>query len=85
MAEQLSLLFRVKQDRPSFEDLGRTYGGKFWYARDFMKMIGYESFQSFLKAINKATATCLALNISVTGNFAQVQRPIDDEQVTISS
>ena len=81
MAEQLSLLFHVEQDRPSFEDLGKMNGGKFWYARDFMKMLGYESFPSFQKAINKATATCLALNISVTDNFAQVQRTVDFEVV----
>lgn len=80
MAEQLSL-FHLDDERPSFEDLGRTNGGKFWFARDFMRMLGYESFQSFQKAINKAIATCTALNISVAANFAQVQREVEGEQV----
>ena len=80
MSEQMSL-FHSEQDRPNFEELGRTNGGKFWYARDFMVMLGYESFQSFSKAINKAVATCTALNISVVDNFRQVRRSVNGEDV----
>ncbi|HEY6392426.1 MAG TPA: BRO family protein [Bryobacteraceae bacterium] len=74
-------LFHLDGDRPNFEVLGRTNGGKFWYARDFMQMLGYESYQAFQKPINKAIATCTALNIAVIENFEQVRRAIDGESV----
>ena len=80
MPEQMSL-FHSEPDRPNFEELGRINGGKFWYARDFMVMLGYESFQAFGKAINKAIATCTALNISVVDNFKQVRRSVNGEVV----
>jgi DNA-damage-inducible protein D len=69
-------LFHLDEDKPSFEGLGQTNGGKFWYARDFVKMLGYESYQAFQKPINKAIATCTALNIPVVENFEQVRREI---------
>jgi DNA-damage-inducible protein D len=74
-------LFHLDDDRPSFELLGQTNGGKFWYARDFMRMLGYESYQAFQKPINKAVATCTALNIPVVENFEQVRREIEGESV----
>ncbi|MCX6592265.1 MAG: damage-inducible protein D [Acidobacteria bacterium] len=76
-AERQLNLFHAEEDRPSFEALGRSNGGKFWYARDFMKMLGYESFEAFRKPINKAIATCTALEIQVAENFTQVQREVD--------
>jgi len=79
--KQLSL-FHVEPERPSFEDLGNENGGKFWYARDFMKMLGYESLTAFQKPINKAIATCTALNIPVLENFQQVQRVVNGEMVS---
>src|SRR5580698_7154486 len=74
-------LFHLDDDRPSFEVLGQTNGGKFWYARDFMQMLGYESYQAFQKPINKAIATCTALNIPVVENFEQVRREVNGEIV----
>jgi DNA-damage-inducible protein D len=79
--KQLSL-FHVEPERPSFEDLGNENGGKYWYARDFMQMLGYESLTAFQKPINKAIATCTALNIQVLENFQQVQRVINGETVS---
>jgi DNA-damage-inducible protein D len=76
MSKQLSL-FHVEKDRPSFEDLGNENGGKYWYARDFMQMLGYENLTAFQKPINKAIATCTALNIPVVENFQQVSRVVD--------
>ncbi len=78
--KQLSL-FHVEPDRPSFEDLGNENGGKFWYARDFMQMMGYETLAAFQKPINKATATLIALNIPIQEHFRQVDRIIDGQMV----
>ncbi len=76
MAKQLSL-FHMDNDRPGFEDLGNENGGRFWYALDFMKMLGYGSLTAFQKPINKAIATCTALNIPVVEHFSQVKRVVD--------
>ena len=46
-----------------------------------MVMLGYESFRSFSNAINKAIATCTALNISVVENFTQVRRNVEGDDV----
>ena len=74
-------LFHLEEDRPSFEDLGRNNGGKFWYARDFMRMLGYESFEAFRKPINRAIATCTSLDFQIAENFSQVQRELGAETV----
>ena len=74
-------LFHVEPDRPSFEDLGNENGGMFWYARDFMGMLGYESYSAFQKPINKAIATCTALNIPILENFQQTHRVLGGETV----
>lgn len=74
-------LFHADDNRPNFEDLGQTNGGTFWYARDFMKMLGYDNFPAFQKAINKAIGVCMAINAAVVENFVQVQRVIDGETV----
>lgn len=60
-----------------FERLGRSNGGRFWYARDFMAVLGYESFPAFQKAINKAIGTCTTLEIPVVENFMQVERDVE--------
>ncbi len=74
-------LFHLDGGRPSFEDLGRDNGGRFWYATDLMRMLGYESFQTFQKPINKALATCTALNIPVLENIRQVEREVDGQVI----
>jgi DNA-damage-inducible protein D len=62
----------------SFESLCQINGSASWYARDLMRMLGYESFDSFERAcINKAIGACTTLQIAVLDNFEQVQREID--------
>jgi DNA-damage-inducible protein D len=73
-------VFHFEQNRQSFEDYAQPNGGLFWYARDLAEMLGYESFPSFKNAINKATRTCMTLEISVTDNFKQIERDIDGKQ-----
>ena len=74
-------VFHFEDDRPSFEDLGHDDDVRFWYARDLMAMLGYESYSSFQNALNKAIGTCTTLGIPVLENFAQVQREIDQQTV----
>lgn len=46
-----------------------------------MHMLGYETFSSFKKAINKAVTTCMTLDIETLDNFQQTKREIDGELV----
>lgn len=47
-----------------------------------MKLLGYENYTVFLKAINRAIGACMSLNIQVTENFVQVEREIDNKTVS---
>lgn len=69
-------VFHFDDDRISFDSLGHENSIKYWYARDFMKMLGYENYSSFKTVINRAVAACTALNISVVENFIQTDRNI---------
>lgn len=82
MSEQMQLdVFHFEEDKIGFDDFGEDNGSRYWYASDLMKFLGYESLSSFGKVINKATTTCLTLDIDVASNFIQVNREIDGQNV----
>ena len=58
------------------ERMGEENGG-FWYARQFMEMLGYETYSSFQKALGRAISTCSTLEFSIAEHFVPVQREID--------
>src|SRR4051794_20131489 len=58
-------------DGELFEDRGRANGSLYWLGRDFMRMLGYETFASFEGAVNRAIGTCATLSIPVAENFQQ--------------
>lgn len=70
-------VFHFDDSRPHFDGLCRKNGMTFWYARDFMAMLGYQSFASFNKAVQKAVGACTTLGIDLMENFQQVEREID--------
>ena len=70
-------VFHFDDSRPHFDGLCRKNGITYWYARDFMKIIGYQTFSSFQKAVQKAIASCTTLGIDILENFQQVDREID--------
>ena len=65
---------------PEFERIGEENGG-FWYARQFMALMGYDTYSSFQKAIGRAMSTCSTLEFSINENFASVRREIDGVEV----
>jgi len=67
-------------DGELFESRGISNGGRTWFARDFMHMLGYESMQAFEQAINRAIGTCTTLGIAVLENFQQCTREIEGVQ-----
>lgn len=76
MSTQLEL-FHFEPNKQSFEDFSKENGIKFWYASEFAKMLGYESYDGFKKAINKAMVACHTLNIPISDNFISVKRDVD--------
>lgn len=53
----------------AFEDSARQNGVRYWVAHEFMVSLGYESWSSFQKVINKAMASCAALGVSIPEVF----------------
>jgi DNA-damage-inducible protein D len=56
-----------------FEDNCKENGFTFWTASNLMMQLGYENWQTFQKAINKAMTTCNTLSIPIMENFVQIQ------------
>lgn len=65
----------------NFESCGQENGTRFWYARDFMTMLGYDAFDGFEKAINKAIRACSTLNIPLVDAIQPLEREIDGVRV----
>lgn len=61
---------------PEFERIGLENGG-FWYARQFMVLLGYDEYKSFQKAIGRAISTFTTLEIPIDEGFTQVERDMD--------
>lgn len=57
---------------PAFELLAQQNGFRFWLASDLAKALGYDSTEPIQKALNKALAVCMMLNIDVAENFASI-------------
>ncbi|WP_201276797.1 phytase [Microbulbifer sp. ALW1] len=88
MSEQTEMDFRevdvfhFDEENINFNDIARENGFTYWLASEYMHMLGYESYASFKKAINKAMTTCLTLDIDTYENFQQVRRVIDGKEQT---
>lgn len=75
-------VFHFEEENLNFNDIARENGFTHWYARDYMVMLGYESYDSFKKAINKAMTTCMTLDIDMLDNFQQLKRVVNESQVS---
>ncbi len=56
-----------------FEANGISNGGRYWLARDFGEALGYKTFSTFKKAINRAMQICATLNLPILDNFQEYQ------------
>src|SRR5665648_310279 len=69
MPEVPQTVFHFDTDRPGFEDLGKPNGATHW-AEDILKdVLGYESEQSFAKALMRAKQACRSLGIQCEDHF----------------
>jgi len=74
-------VFHFDEERPNFNDLSFQNGFTYWFARDLMESLGYGSYSSFSKSINKAIQACASLNIDIMDNFVQEKRVVDGHEV----
>ncbi len=58
-------------DIEKFEADGRENGVRFWYAHEFMRALGYDSWITFQKVITKAMGSCAKLGLDPTESFAR--------------
>jgi DNA-damage-inducible protein D len=80
MSDTNHTLFHFDPARDSFEDLGRENGATHWDEAVLMRSLGYESGQSFRKALMRAKQACLALGIHCEDHF--VLQPNGDHVIT---
>ncbi len=64
-----------------FEDSAKQNGIRYWDAHELMKRLGYETYQSFAKVINKAIASCAQLEIQIGDAFIPTTATIDGRDV----
>jgi DNA-damage-inducible protein D len=58
-----------------FEDFSQTNGTVFWYARDFMAMLGYQEWSTFRRGpLERAHKACFSLGIPLNENFTETTR-----------
>ena len=75
-------VFHFDEDSVNFNDIAQEDEFTFWLASQYMQMLGYESYATFKKAINKAMTTCMTLDIDMMENFQQVKGVIDGKPET---
>ena len=49
---------------------------EYWYARDLMKLLGYDRWENFDKAISRAMDACETANVEVSDHFREVTKMI---------
>lgn len=66
------------ENHDSFENISKENGFTYWYARDLMQALGYDNYNSFRNAIDRAISACISLQIPVEENFMSFEREIDE-------
>jgi DNA-damage-inducible protein D len=66
-------VFHFDDARPSFENMARQNGFRFWLASDLMRILDYSTMPPILKAANKAMSACAQLNVAIGENFVETK------------
>lgn len=70
---ETTAIFHFDKDRPSFEDLGRPNGITHWTEETLMEALGYQTKDSFNKAVLKAKQACLTLGWETEDHFSRAE------------
>jgi hypothetical protein len=76
-APRWEYLRRYSAGRVYGEDQGLTSGARYWFGRDLMRTLGYETWEPFADTIHRAIDICATLEISVADNFSRTRREIN--------
>lgn len=68
-------LAHSSEEEPTFEDFRNENGSTYWWASDLSEMLGYKSFTSFKKVIDRATKAMMAIDVSHYENIFQEPNP----------
>lgn len=50
---------------------------EFWYARELMQLLGYESWENFDKAVSRAMESCATSDIKISDHFREVTKMVE--------
>jgi len=63
--------------RKSFEDYAREAGGvEFWFARDLQRLLGYDKWENFFNAIEKAKIACKNSSHDINDHFPGIKKMV---------
>ncbi|MCM1128985.1 MAG: damage-inducible protein [Alistipes senegalensis] len=65
----------------NFEESSHQNGIRYWIAHEFMRKLGYNSWDSFHKVINRSISACASLNVPVMENFMQMEYIYNGKEV----
>ena len=78
LADEMAQSFRIDDSgKNEFEQIAKDNGEHYWYARDIMPLLGYDTFSSFESAINKAIRACTSLGIPLHDVINPIDRRIE--------
>jgi DNA-damage-inducible protein D len=78
MTDEMAQAFQVSDSgQNEFEQIAKDNGEHYWYARDIMPLLGYDTFASFESAVNKAIRACTSLAIPLHDVINPIERTID--------
>ena len=67
---------------PSFEDFKHSNGDAYWWASEFMVMLGYDDYASFKKkVIGRATQTLISLGVDHYSQINPVKRNVNGREL----
>ncbi|HIH42854.1 TPA: hypothetical protein HA246_04370 [Candidatus Woesearchaeota archaeon] len=64
--------------KKTFEDYSQEAEGvEFWYARDLQKLLGYDKWENFFNAIEKAKIACKNSGHEINDHFPDIRKMVD--------
>lgn len=70
---------RLRQIKEQFDLVIHRYDTadiEFWYARELMPLLGYERWENFDKAVNRAMESCETSGIEISDHFREVTKMV---------
>ena len=68
----------ISKLQKTFEDYAHQEGGvEFWFARDLQQLLGYDKWENFFNAIEKAKISCKNSEQEVLDHFPEARKTID--------